>query len=129
MSLNPFSHIDLRVRNLGAAAGFYREFLPAIGFNEPWEGDGWSGGSAQGSCPSKAFFGFTEDPGHQPNGTRIAFWVESTAQVDRVAGIIRNAGGRNIEGPLFNPEYEETYYAVFFEDPSGNRLEVVHRQK
>jgi predicted lactoylglutathione lyase len=70
-----------------------------------------------------------EDPNHQPNGTRIAFWVNSSAEVDRVAEIIQRAGAKNIEGPLSNPEYNETYYAVFFDDPSGNRLEVVHRQK
>jgi hypothetical protein len=27
--MNPFSHIDLRVRDLGAATEFYRKFLPA----------------------------------------------------------------------------------------------------
>jgi hypothetical protein len=31
MSLNLFSHIDLRVRELGDATEFYRAFLPAIG--------------------------------------------------------------------------------------------------
>ncbi len=129
MNPNPFSHIDLRVRDFGDATEFYREFLPAIGFPEPWDGEEWRGNSASGAFPSKAFFGFTEDPQHQPNGTRIAFWVSSPTEVDRVAEIIQRAGGRNIEGPLFNPEYSETYYAVFFEDPSGNRLEVVHRQK
>jgi predicted enzyme related to lactoylglutathione lyase len=126
---NPFSHVDLRVRKFGDVIEFYREFLPAIGFTEHWEGEEWRGNSAIGAFPSKPFFGFTEDPNHQPNGTRIAFWVNSSAEVDRVAAIIQRAGAKNIEGPLFNPEYNETYYAVFFEDPSGNRLEVVHRQK
>jgi predicted enzyme related to lactoylglutathione lyase len=129
MNPNPFSHIDLRVRNFGHATEFYREFLPAIGFTEPWDGEEWRGNSASGAFPAKAFFGFTEDPNHQPNGTRIAFWVNSPTEVDRVAEVIQRAGAKNIEGPLFNPEYSETYYAVFFEDPSGNRLEVVHRQK
>jgi predicted enzyme related to lactoylglutathione lyase len=129
MSLNPFSHIDLRVRELGDATEFYRQFLPAIGFTEQWEGEEWRGHSAFGTFPSKAFFGFTEDPNHQPNSIRIAFWVNSSAEVDRVAAIIQQAGAKNIEGPFFNPEYDETYYAVFFDDPSGNRLEVVHRQK
>jgi catechol 2,3-dioxygenase-like lactoylglutathione lyase family enzyme len=128
--MNPFSHIDLRVRDLSVATEFYREFLPAIGFTRWWGGEGeWRGSSALGAFPSKPFFGFTEDPSHQPNGTRIAFWVSSPAEVDRVAGVIQNAGARNIEGPFSNPEYDETYYAVFFEDPSGNRLEVVHREK
>ena len=129
MSPNPFNHIDLRVRNFGDATEFYREFLPAVGFSEPWTGEEWIGSSTSEAFPSKALFGFTEDPEHQPNGTRIAFWVSSPAEVDRVAGIIQRAGAKNVEGPLFNPEYDETYYAVFFEDPSGNRLEVVYRQK
>ena len=129
MNLNPFSHVDLRVRKLSDATEFYREFLPAVGFSEPWEGEGWRGSSALGAFPAKAFFGFTEDPHHQPNGTRIAFWVSSPAEVDRVADIIQQVGAKNIEGPAFNPEYNQTYYAVFFEDPSGNRLEVLHRQQ
>jgi catechol 2,3-dioxygenase-like lactoylglutathione lyase family enzyme len=128
--MNPFSHIDLRVRDLSVATEFYREFLPAIGFTRWWGGEGEGrGSSALGVFPSKPFFGFTEDPSHQPNGARIAFWVSSPAEVDRVAGVIQSAGARNIEGPFSNPEYDETYYAVFFEDPSGNRLEVVHREK
>jgi catechol 2,3-dioxygenase-like lactoylglutathione lyase family enzyme len=129
MSANPFSHIDLRVQNLAVATDFYRKFLPTVGFTNPWDGDEWKGNSADGVFPSKPFFGFTEDPDYRPNSTRIAFWVSSPAEVDRVAGILRGAGAKNIEGPLFNPEYNETYYAVFFEDPSGNRLEVVHREK
>jgi len=32
-----------------------------------------------------------------------------------------------VEGPMFNPEYEPGYYAIFFEDPCGNRLEVCCR--
>jgi len=114
---------------LGEATEFYREFLPAIGFTQWWGEEEWRGGSALGAFPSKPFFGFTEDSNHQPNGTRIAFWVSSPAEVDRVAGIIRRAGARNVEGPLLNPEYDETYYAVFFQDPSGNCFEVVHREK
>jgi hypothetical protein len=53
MSRNPFSHIDLRVRNLGEATGFYRKFLPAIGFRQ-WRGEEpWRGGSASRSFIEK----------------------------------------------------------------------------
>jgi catechol 2,3-dioxygenase-like lactoylglutathione lyase family enzyme len=31
---------------------------------------------------------------------------------------------QNVEGPGWE---DETYYAVFFEDPCGNRLEICHR--
>ena len=29
-----------------------------------------------------------------------------------------------IEGPGIHPEYGDDYYAVFFEDPDGNRYEI-----
>jgi len=59
------------------------------------------------------------------NENRIAFWAESNGEVDRLAGFALNAGARNVEGPML---YEPGYYAVFFEDPCGNRFEVCHRE-
>lgn len=131
MSRNPFSHIDLRVRSLAKVTDFYRALLPELGFTVWWgeEGGEWRGASAEGTLPSKAFFGFTEDPAHQPNATCIAFWVDNRKDVDRIANVVRAVGGLNIEGPDLNPEYSEDYYAIFFQDPDGNRLEVVHRVK
>ncbi|HEV2097130.1 MAG TPA: VOC family protein, partial [Chthoniobacterales bacterium] len=63
----------------------------------------------------------------QPNGTRIAFWAETRAQVDRVAEVVRAAGGLHLEGPELYVDYTPGYYAFFFEDPSGNKLEVCCR--
>jgi predicted enzyme related to lactoylglutathione lyase len=31
---NPFGHVDLRVRDLGAALPFYEALLPELGFTE-----------------------------------------------------------------------------------------------
>ncbi|HEY6229616.1 MAG TPA: VOC family protein, partial [Verrucomicrobiae bacterium] len=59
-----------------------------------------------------------------PNENRIAFWAESAADVDRIAKVAARAGARNVEGPM---DYAPGYYAVFFEDPCGNRLEVCYR--
>lgn len=68
----------------------------------------------------------TEDPEHIPNANRIAFWVESPEHVDRLADVARSAGAKNIEGPERYP-VSDTYYAVFFEDLSGNRFEIYFR--
>ncbi len=70
------------------------------------------------------YFAVTESRTHQPNETPIAFWAASHSEVDRLARIVRLAGGRNIEGPGFEADH---YYAVFFEDPSGNRFEICFR--
>ena len=54
-------------------------------------------------------------------------WAESTSEVDRLAEIVVRAGARNVEGPGY---YEgHGYYAIFFEDLSGNHLEICYRSE
>jgi len=129
-------HIDLRVKNMKMAAEFYEEFLPQIGFvREKYEAspspeageDFCTFYSAGGDTPSE-FFGFTLDKNHQPNGTRIAFWAETREKVDEIAKLVRDAGGTNLEGPEVCQDYSPGYYAFFFEDPDGNKLEICCRE-
>ena len=47
--------------------------------------------------------------------------------MDRVGAVARVVGALAMEGPAACPEISASYYATFFEDPSGNRLEVYHR--
>ena len=118
-----FDHIDLRVSDLRRDGEFYRQLLPMLGFRAKVEIDGWIQFEGEGTGPA-AFFGVTEDPAHVPNQTRIAFWAESRARVDELAKEIRRIGARIIEGP---DEESPTYYAVYFEDLCGNRLEICYR--
>jgi len=118
-----FDHIDLRVRHLRACEPFYRAFLPLVGFPRHVEIPGWLQFMAEGDGP-RPFFGVTEDPAHRPNKIRVAFWADSNATVDKLAAELKKIGALNIEGPLFE---SDGYYAVFFEDPSGNPLEICHR--
>ncbi len=41
--------------------------------------------------------------------------------------VVRQAGGQNLEGPEICAEYSPGYYAFFFEDPDGNKLEICCR--
>jgi catechol 2,3-dioxygenase-like lactoylglutathione lyase family enzyme len=126
MSTRLFDHIDLRVKNRDAAQRFYAQLLPAIGFRLDKSGERWGLFEADGGKAIE-FFCFEEEADHQPNGNRIAFWASSREAVDKAAEVVRKAGGRNIEGPELCVEYSPGYYAVFFEDPDGNKLEVCHR--
>jgi catechol 2,3-dioxygenase-like lactoylglutathione lyase family enzyme len=130
-----FDHIDLRVKNMEIAAQFYAKFLPQLGFvREKYEPapQGCPGEdfhtfySAGGDKPSE-FFGFAEDKNHRPNRTRIAFWADTRQKVDEIARLVREAGGKNLEGPEVVPDYSPGYYAFFFEDPDGNKLEICCR--
>lgn len=121
-----FDHIDLRVKRLDDACAFYDRLMPALGFaHRDTDGEWVQYTAGDGAGPS-AFFGFIQSEAHRPNETRVAFWAESPAEVDRLAALLRAIGAGNLEGPGFE---SPDYYAVFFEDPSGNRLEVCHRTR
>jgi catechol 2,3-dioxygenase-like lactoylglutathione lyase family enzyme len=126
--VNSFGHIDLRVRDIAAAQSFYTALLPALGLMREFHGEKWKSWAAEGELPGVPYFAMTEDPGHIPNANRVAFWVASPAEVDRVGEVVHSVGGRVESGPRPCPEYSDTYYAIFFEDPSGNRLEVYYRR-
>jgi predicted enzyme related to lactoylglutathione lyase len=122
-----FDHVDLRVRSLTEARPFYEVLLPALGFTRDVKIEGWLEYEAEGADGAQEFFGITESPEHVGNECRIAFCADSIRDVDRLAAIAVNAGARNVEGPEYYTGLD--YYAVFFEDPSGNRLEICHRER
>jgi len=121
-----FGHIDLRVSDIAAALDFYDQLLPELGFTERYHGEEWKVWATTEPLPSTAFFGITEERDHAPNSNRIAFWVATEAEVDRITEIARRAGAADVSGPKQMP-YSPGYYASFFADPSGNRLEVYVR--
>src|SRR4051794_1213609 len=105
MKRRRLDHIDLRVRDLETARAFYRKILPPLGFTCDRSDAEWGTFySAGGNKPSE-FFGFTADPEHRPNGTRIAFWAETRKEVDDFVDVVREAGGRNLEGPELCENY------------------------
>jgi catechol 2,3-dioxygenase-like lactoylglutathione lyase family enzyme len=123
---NPFGHIDLRVTSMDAAMPFYDALLPELGFTRRFHGEVWKAWAAELELPAAAYFAITESTGHRPGESRIAFWTESAAEVDRLAAVAVEAGAGDVSGPQPMP-YSPGYYAVFFADPSGNLLEIYHR--
>ena len=126
--MNPFGHIDLRVRELAAAQDFYDALLPALGFTESHHGERWKVWATTDALPFAAYFGITESAEQVPNENRIAFAVGSREDVERIAAVAWTAGALEQSGPKEMP-YGPGYYAIFFADPSGNRLEVYYRPK
>jgi catechol 2,3-dioxygenase-like lactoylglutathione lyase family enzyme len=115
--------MDVRVTDLSAAQPFYEALLPALGLTERYHGETWRVWAATTPLPGTAFFAITESAEHVANENRIAFWVESREDVERLAEVAREAGALELSGPK-DMSYGPGYYAVFFADPNGNRLEV-----
>lgn len=122
-----FDHVDIRVRDIAAVAHFYDAFMKALGLrNVPFEGDARVYLRLVDRTAHEAV-AVVQDREHIPGLLRIAFAAPSREEVDRLASAAVDAGARNSEGPMLCPEYSAEYYAAFFDDPDGNRLEVCSR--
>jgi len=117
------SHVDLRVRDRDAAEAFYDVVFAPLKIARS-NGDGeWVSYDAipeVDDAYATEWFGFTQDADMSPSGTRIALYAASREEVDRVAEAAAEAGALDIERPgeIYG------YYATFFADPDGNKLEV-----
>ncbi len=124
-----YDHVDLRVANLSNARHLYDALLPALGFSQINADAESAGYHAPGETGAEPFIWLVEDRGHKPNETRIAFATDSRSDVDRLGAIAQIAGARNFEPPALQPEYSPHYYATFFEDTDGNKLEICCRRR
>jgi catechol 2,3-dioxygenase-like lactoylglutathione lyase family enzyme len=123
---NPFGHIDLRVASMAEALPFYEALLPALGFTQRYDSSDWKVFATEAPPPGAAYIGITESADFAANENRIALWAADRTEVDRLAAIVADAGPGAVSGPKDMP-YGPGYYAVYFTDPAGNRLEIYHR--
>lgn len=122
-----YDHIDFRVGSLAQNRRLYDAVFRELGYGDLSEfedGVCYYHTSGDRSLP---FFALLLDENHRANGTRVALRVASRAAVDRVADAAIREGASAFEPPQFCPEYSERYYATFFEDADGNKLEVCCR--
>ena len=66
----------------------------------------------------------THDP-YSPGLHHFCFRVEDNAAVDAAASALR-ALGVEVTAPALYPQYAPDYYAIFFVDPDGVRLEITN---
>ncbi len=122
-----FDHVDLRVADVARCRPFYDAFLRAFGFRGKALPDGTRVYYRLEDRVVREAIALIGESDHRPNATRLAFCAPTPADVDRIAAIAEDAGARAYEAPAPCPEIADPYYASFFEDPDGNRLEIVCR--
>ena len=123
-----YDHIDLRVSDLAKARLFYDPLMSAMGFTR-FDTDGRN---INYYLPSRdrtqPFFGLMERPGHRGDASRVAFRAGTREEVDRLAKVAKEAGAQAFEAPENYDPDTRWYYATFFEDMDGNKLEICYRQ-
>ena len=108
-------HLDLVVSSIERSLPFYRGLLGPLGWHRLGEVEGERGETIS----------YLSGPGTSVGLHHIAFEVESRAVVDERHAWLRSAGAE-IESPPQEYAYLPGYYAVFFYDPDGIKLELVH---
>jgi catechol 2,3-dioxygenase-like lactoylglutathione lyase family enzyme len=133
-----FSHVDLVVTSLGRSLPFYRGLLEPLGWTDVGEVPAEGGGtityvSVEGG--GEAAIGLREkrSDAHAVPYDRFAVGVHhicidvpSREVVDERARWLRDNGAEIEDGPA-EFDYSPGYYAVFFYDPDGIKLELLHR--
>ena len=56
----------------------------------------------------------------------LAFRAKSRADVDAMHALLQRIGAVILDAPAVYPRYGAGYYALFFADPDGLKLEFVH---
>jgi catechol 2,3-dioxygenase-like lactoylglutathione lyase family enzyme len=59
----------------------------------------------------------------------LAFSANSVEEVDDIYLKIKNIGANIVDPPKFYPQHGEKYYALFFKDPDGIKLEICFEEK
>ena len=125
-------HIDLVVSSIERSLPFYRELLGPLGWHGISEVEGERGETIWYLSGRESSIGLREAQSPQREVDRyrvglhhLAIEVQSRAAVDERADWLR-ANGALLESEPQEYTYSPGYYAVFFYDPDGMKLEIVN---
>jgi catechol 2,3-dioxygenase-like lactoylglutathione lyase family enzyme len=125
------SHVDICVSSVERSLPFYRELLAPLGYRRVAEIEGERGetvwyllGDRDSVGIRAAQAGGAHDR-YRLGLHHLAFDADSRETVEERTAWLRDHGAELESGPGEYP-YSPGYYAVFFYDPDGIKLEIVH---
>ncbi|MGZ4291438.1 MAG: VOC family protein [Gaiellaceae bacterium] len=126
-------HVDLVCSDVGASLAFYAGVLGPLGLEPPFDVPGERGETihylrfpqaGSGSLGLRQALEEQEFALYAPGLHHLALAVESRGDVDATHAAAVAAGAEVLHAPRLWPQYHPAYYATFFLDPDGFRLEV-----
>ncbi len=123
-------HLAIRVSDFDVSRRFYDRLLTFLGFVREWEFDqvvGWNNGVTMfwitaADAEGRRHPHHTGDIGYH----HYAFELGAHEEVDELGAFLAQEGAIIVDPPSAYPSYGEGYYAVFFQDPDGLKLEAMY---
>ena len=128
-------HVDLTVKDPEASFAFYDAVLGFMGYqcvSDHARGYDWDIGDRDADFCS---IGVMKAEGtgakrthdrYSPGLHHLAWTAASRDDVDALHRLLVAIGAKVLDPPMDYPRYGPGYYAVFFADPDGLKLEYVH---
>lgn len=129
MQVLGIEHVDLSVSDLAASTLFYDLVLSALGFRRVDHPSyrAWSNGQlAIGLREATSVPRATPVDRYKPGLHHLALRAASRVEVDELHTLLVARGVNVLDAPAVYPEYGADYYAIFFADPDGMKLEYTH---
>jgi glyoxylase I family protein len=137
MARGSISHIALTVSDLERSAAFYNKVFEFIGFKRvevpeatqqamktqlnAWVGRGYS----ISIRPSKGEFARRLHDRNAPGFNHMAFSAADRSDVEKMYELLKQMGATVLDAPAEYP-YSPGYFAVYFADPDGLKLEFAY---
>jgi len=121
-------HVDLTVSNLARSTEFYERVLPLLGFRRSKdvdEGPIFAGDALEVALRAVRGDWKRKHDRYSPGLHHLAFTAPSRAAVDELYHALVADKVPILDPPADYPQYAPGYYAVFFADPDGMKLEYV----
>lgn len=126
-------HIDLTVSDIAVSRPFYDMVLGFLGYRRSADHDNGSDWDRAGEPFHSIGIVQTRGDGAgrthdrtSPGLHHLAWASDSRADVDRLHVLLQQNGATILDAPADYPRYGPDYYALFFTDPDGLKLEYVH---
>jgi len=121
-------HLAISGSDLGVSAAFYDAVLAIVGYTRTVTSErvcAWTGPD-----PEILLYRTLEENADDRHATGQAGWhhaaflAGSRDDVDAVHRLLVDSDSTILDAPAEYPRYSDGYYAVYFEDPDGLKLEV-----
>ena len=125
-------HIDITVVSLARSTEFYDRVLRLMGFRRSVdvpEGPIWAGAGMELGLVQARSGGEKRYDRYTPGLHHLAFGAPGRDAVDALHRELLALGVTILDAPAEYPKYAPGYYAVFFADPDGMKLEFVYTPK